>query len=60
MVKQPHERKAVPEAPSNFQDVLNGQVTARDAYNEVAEKTFKDKGLACCPNCNRKFIPDSL
>eukprot|EP00347_Sterkiella_histriomuscorum_P001028 403373615 len=60
--KPKHERKPLPVAPKNFDDLITGKVSAdnMESYNEMAQKEFNEKGMDACPNCGRTFLPDRL
>ena len=60
--KPKNERKPVPEAPKNFEDMITGKITTTDveAYNDEAFKNYNEKALDPCPNCGRTFLPDRL
>ncbi len=56
------ERRPVPEAPKNFDDIVAGKTSGdtADNYNKAAYENYNDKALMACPNCGRTFLPDRL
>ncbi|CDW76549.1 UNKNOWN [Stylonychia lemnae] len=60
--KPKHERKPLPQAPQNFDQMLGGSLSQEDLeqYNQSAMKEFNEKGMDQCPNCGRTFLPDRL
>lgn len=58
----PNERRPVPDAPSQFEEIkIQGMKSAdMDKYNEEAFKNYNEKALVPCENCGRTFLPDRL
>lgn len=56
------ERRPVPSAPQNFDDMVTGKVSSEnmESYNQEANKSYNEKALMPCPNCGRTFLPDRL
>jgi hypothetical protein len=61
-MKPKGERKPIPTAPKNFDDMIAGKVSAdvMSSYNTDATKNYNEKALDACPNCGRTFLPDRL
>ena len=60
MQKPKHERKSLPTAPSNLEELITGKASVVAAYNEEAFTNYNENALDACPNCARTFLPDSL
>ena len=61
-LKPKHERRPLPQAPQNFDDIIAGRIerTEMDNYNDAAFKNYNEKALMPCPNCARTFLPERL
>jgi hypothetical protein len=61
-LKPKKERRKMPQAPKNFDDIIAGNITegTKDAYNEDAFKEYNEKALVPCDICGRTFLPESL
>ena len=60
--KPPGERRPVPTAPKNFEEmkVGGGGSKAMDEYNDEAFKNYNEKALVPWDICGRTFLPDRL
>ena len=60
--KPRHERKKLPNKPTNFDDMAIGGASQsqRDAYNDEAFKEYNENALEMCDGCGRTFNPESL
>ena len=60
--KPPKERRPVPPAPQNFDNMIKGNASGNydnDTYNQEAFDHFNTVALVPC-GCGRTFLPDSL
>ena len=60
--KPKNERKALPQPPKIFDEVIKGKASGEqmEQYNNDAYKEYNEKVLDACPNCGRTFLSDRL
>ena len=55
MLKDPRERRPLPEAPKQLAGAAPKTAKEIEAYNNLANKQFEEKSMNGCPYCNRTF-----